>query len=151
MLKNKTKYLRLRWYDYYLTDCWLTSSWLLTDYWLLTDLCWLTANWLLTDCWLTDYLLTDDWLTAWRFEPERWRFSAFDKLVPETVCSPLLWTVCFCENTRDKTNFNQWRSAYRLRSARENSIGKYYTIYEGIKCAETSVFICFDDDPKVQA
>ena len=39
----------------------------------------------------------------------------------------------------------------RLRSARKNSIGKYYTIYEGIKFAETSMFICFDDDLKVQA
>ena len=30
-------------------------------------------------------------------------------------------------------------------------MGKYYTIYEAVKLAETSMFICFDDDLKVQA
>ena len=41
------------------------------------------AYWRLTDCWQTTYwLLTDCWLIAWRFELERWKLRALDKLEP---------------------------------------------------------------------
>ena len=42
--------------------------------------------WLLSECWLTaDWLLTYSWLISRRFEPERQRFTALDKLEPNKL------------------------------------------------------------------
>ena len=51
--------------------------------WVLTE-CSLSALWVLFKCSLSAHLLlTYSWLIVWRFEPEWWRLTALDKLVPD--------------------------------------------------------------------